>query len=260
MEIVSIKQEYTDYLHNYDNRVSKNIDKTYVRPYLGVLLVVKNLKYFAPLTSSGKGKKLAVAPKSESITFYPIDNCKLGGINLNNMIPLVDGVYKKYTEIKTLNSVQKNFHEKQLRFLRKNQSHIKKKAIKIYRLKVAGKLYPNYDAVTCDFLKLEKAAMAYSDNVKTSLQPNPLIEKYKLTDEQFIAAEQLAIKDKQDLEKIIRKNIAFAPDGEFDAGVKTQILAEQAKERAEQQKQPRPNTQEKIIAKLEPKKKPQNSK
>ena len=162
MEIVSVKQEYTDFLHTCDKRVSKNIDKTYLRPYLGALLVVGELKYFAPLTSKSKGKKLTQSPKKESITFYPIADCTLGGINLNNMIPLVEGVYEKYSLVKNLNKKQRIFHEKQVIELRKNEKHIISKAIKIYKLKTSNKLFPNYDAVTCDFKKLEQHAKMFN--------------------------------------------------------------------------------------------------
>ncbi|MCM1404637.1 MAG: hypothetical protein NC133_04035 [Prevotella sp.] len=86
-----------------------------------------------------------------------------------------------------------------------------------------------------------------------------LTKKYKLTDEQFAAAEKVATKDKKDLEKMIRKNIEFAKDGEYDAGVKAQVLAEQAKARAERQKQSVPKTQEKIAPKQPKKNTAQNS-
>lgn len=204
MEIISIKQKYTDYLHSYDNRVSKNIDVEYVRPYLGVLLTVKGLKYFAPLTSSGKGKKLVKSPKPESTTFYPIANCKLGGINLNNMIPLVDGVYSKYTDVVKLSPAQQVFHEKQIRFLRKHESEIKKKAVKIYNWKIKGELYPNYDVVTCDFKKLEEAAIKYAASMKKTLQKDQNI------------AEELATKKGKSVEEVkkvlehIHKNDIFA--------------------------------------------------
>jgi len=171
MEIVAVQQQYTDYLRDFDKRVSKNLDKIYIRPYLGALVTIGQLKYFAPLTSQSKGKSLAENPKKESITFYPIDDCRLGGINLNNMIPLVDGVYEKYELAKVLNKVQRQLHEKQIIDLRKNAAHIVAKAEKIYKLKIGRKLYPNYDDVTCDFKKLETAAKLYNSKKKLNSAP-----------------------------------------------------------------------------------------
>lgn len=160
MQLVTIEQKYTDYLRQFDNRVSKNIDITYVRPYLGILFKVQEKEYFAPLTSSGKGKKLKDNPKIESTTFFPIDNCNLGGINLNNMIPVIPGVYKHF-DIENEPTQRKIFLQKQVRFLRKKEDYIIKKAKKLYNLKISGNLFSNYDSVTCDFKLLEEKATQY---------------------------------------------------------------------------------------------------
>ena len=161
MKIVTINQTYTDYLRQFDNRVSNNIDVFYVRPYIGILFSVQNKQYFAPLTSSGKGKKLKDHPKKESTTFFPIDNCKLGGINLNNMIPVVAGVYTPYDIANEPNIKKKILFQKQVIFLRKHEKHIIEKAKKLYNLKISGKLYSNYDQVTCNFKLLEEKAELY---------------------------------------------------------------------------------------------------
>lgn len=161
MLLVRIDQRYTDYLRQFDSRVSVNIDNTYVRPYIGVLFKVQDKEYFAPLTSSSKGKKLRDNPKAESTTFFPIDNCQLGGINLNNMIPVVAGVYSLFDIANESNPKKKIFLQKQVRILRKNEKHIINKAKKLYNLKISGSLYPNYDGVTCDFKLLEEKAALY---------------------------------------------------------------------------------------------------
>ena len=161
MLLVTIEQRYTDYLRQFDNRVSINIDNTYVRPYIGVLFRVQEKEYFAPLTSSRKGKKLKDNPKPESTTFFPIDNCNLGGINLNNMIPVVAAVYTSFDITNEPNLTKKTFLQKQVVFLRKKEAYIIAKAKKLYNLKISGKLYPNYDAITCDFKLLEEKASLF---------------------------------------------------------------------------------------------------
>jgi protein AbiQ len=162
MILVCIEQAYTDYLRQSDYRVPKNIDITYVRPFCGVLFNVGSQEYFAPLTSTRKGKKLALSPKKESITFYPIDYCKLGGINLNNMIPVIDGVYHLINIELISDPKRKTLLQNQVNWLRKNRKYIIKKAGKLYGLKIANMLYPNYDSVTCDFKLLEKMASLYT--------------------------------------------------------------------------------------------------
>lgn len=95
--------------------------------------------------------------------------------------------------------------------------------------------------------------------VKTSLQQDPLQEKYKLTTEQFTAAKKLAEKENASLEKTIQKNIIQAPDGMFDAAVKAQIITQaKAEERAKKQK-PETKTQGKSALKQPKKNNAQNS-
>ncbi|MCM1404714.1 MAG: type III toxin-antitoxin system ToxN/AbiQ family toxin [Prevotella sp.] len=172
MEIIYIDSTYTDYLRKYDNRISFNENKTYQRPYIGVLLNVQNKKYFAPLTTSGKGKKLIDHPKTENATFLPIYNCKYGGINFNNMLPVVDGTYysadlKIDNHDDTFTKNKKLVLQKIAQFSRKNKNKIIIKARYLYNLKISGKLYPNYDAITCDFRLLENVADSYK-------KPHPL--------------------------------------------------------------------------------------
>ena len=152
LKLVKIKQAYTDYLRKYDNRVSYNSDYEYERVYVGVLFKIKkDLLYFAPLTSSGKGKKLKEHPIRESITFYPLRNCNLGGINFNNMIPVVNNAYQIIEINKVTNIKFKLLYINQLREINKNSKYIKVKANLIYRLKIRHKLFPKYDKVTCNF-------------------------------------------------------------------------------------------------------------
>jgi len=161
LTIVTICQDYTDYLLQFDPRVPKNVDVSYVRPFVGVLFEVNYKKYFAPLTSSGKGKKLFENPKKESITFYPINNCRYGGVNLNNIIPVVDGVYKEVDIENIKDWKAKKMLQEQLRILRSDEFRLVMKARKIYRLKTTKQLYENYDRVTIDFKLLEQKANLY---------------------------------------------------------------------------------------------------
>jgi len=166
MRLIYIDEKYTDFLREYDARVSYNKNTTYQRPFIGVLLNIGEMEYFAPLTSSFKGKKLKDNPKPESTTFFPIKKCELGGVNFNNMIPVVKSVYwfidtniyitdtpkLKSEKIKLLNII---------RFLRKNKNKIIIKAKKIYNLQITNKLYANYKDITCDFKLLEEKAIMY---------------------------------------------------------------------------------------------------
>jgi protein AbiQ len=167
MQIVYINSDYTDYLREVDSRVSWNHDKNYKRAYVGVILNVNNEhKYFVPLTSGGKNKKFQTKPLFESNTFLPIDNCEHGGMNFNNMIPIVDGVATKINMILSRkdNDYQikyKNLLHNQWLFINRNENRIIEKAKRLYDKKINNKLSPRVDSITCDFIKLEEHAKTY---------------------------------------------------------------------------------------------------
>ena len=163
MKIVYIDSAYTDYLRKVDNRVSFNKNITYQRPYIGILFSIGKKEYFAPLTSSGKNNKLIDKPMPESVTFFPLDKCRLGGINLNNMIPVVKSVYwlvdlNILTTDKKWQVNKKNMLRKTIRFIRKHRESIIIKSKFLYNLSAQGKLFGNRKEITCDFKRLEEAA------------------------------------------------------------------------------------------------------
>lgn len=49
MKLYTIDDEYINYLSQYDNLIALNKSKT--RPYVGIVLRVNNISYFAPLYS-----------------------------------------------------------------------------------------------------------------------------------------------------------------------------------------------------------------
>jgi len=167
MDIVYISEKYTDFLREHgDHRVSYNKENNYCRPYIGIVFMVNGNLFFAPLTSSNKGKKLIDSPKKENMTFFPLDECRLGGINLNNMIPVVEGVYKvvdyEFSPKDTEKArARKEKFNAQKKIIDENAKHIRRKGRVLYNLKTSGKLYENYDAITCDFEKLEAVAQTY---------------------------------------------------------------------------------------------------
>ncbi len=169
MDIVQINTEYINYLREFDNRVCFNKEWAHTRPYVGVLFKIRGFLYFAPLTSSHKGDKLLSNPKNENTTFFPIENCKYGGVNLNNMIPVIPNVYTTvdYTIRDTDKKEDMSYKRiiiNQKEFLKNNEKRIRTKANILYQMKTTGNIYPNYDAVTCDFKLLEEKALMYLKN------------------------------------------------------------------------------------------------
>lgn len=84
MRFYNIKDDYIKYLRTFDEKVALNKKET--RPYVGVVLEIAGIKYYAPFTSP--------KPKHQKMKngkdFRKINNGVYGAINFNNMIPVLD--------------------------------------------------------------------------------------------------------------------------------------------------------------------------
>ncbi len=84
IRIYEVKSEYIKYLSNYQSHIYLHNEGKNKRKYIGVILEIKNTKYFAPL-SSYKSKHRHM---KESIDMVKIKDYAV--VNLNNMIPVPD--------------------------------------------------------------------------------------------------------------------------------------------------------------------------
>lgn len=84
MKFYNVKDDYIRFIREYDNKVAVN--KRESRPYVGIILEVDGIKYYAPFTSP--------KPKHQKMRngkdFRKIHDGKYGAINFNNMIPVPD--------------------------------------------------------------------------------------------------------------------------------------------------------------------------
>ena len=162
LKIVTIDTKYCDYLRRFDFRVPYNMNEKEKRPFIGVLFEIKNLKYFAPM-SSPKKKHLTM---KNTLDFFKIDSGKLGAINFNNMIPVIDGVY----EFIDLYGLDGNNNEKYLNLLnnqlyniRRKENVILNKALNLYNNYLYGKLPENIRNRCVDFIILEQHSKEYKN-------------------------------------------------------------------------------------------------
>ena len=84
-----IDSKYISYLAQFDHHLFQNakITQNFSRKYIGILFEINGLKYFAPLSSfKEKHKRL-----SETIDFIKIGDMAV--LNLNNIFPVLEGVY-----------------------------------------------------------------------------------------------------------------------------------------------------------------------
>lgn len=162
-KIVRVKSDYCDYLRQFDKRIPYNKDKKELRPFVGVLFMVNDLEYFAPL-SSPKEKHYKM---KNTLDFYKLKNGKLGAINFNNMFP----VKEKNYDLIDLNSKCNNLLEEkyqsllkeQLTWLNEHFNQIQNKSIKLYNLYINNKLPKQIVNRCCNFKLLEEKSLQYND-------------------------------------------------------------------------------------------------
>ena len=84
MKFYHIKEDFITYLRQFDTKIAENKNQT--RPYVGIVLEVNSVKYYAPFSSpKPKHKKM-----KNGKDFRKINNGLYGAINFNNMIPVLD--------------------------------------------------------------------------------------------------------------------------------------------------------------------------
>ena len=159
--LVLIDYNYCDYLRKFDYRVAYNKNSKLLRPFVGVLFEVNGVKYFAPL-SSPRPKHLTMFNQMD---FMKINEGKLGAINFNNMIPLIDGVYqiidlKKPTKTKEEQKYQELLSH-QLDWLNSNRIQMQNRANKLYGNYIKNKISDKMKERCCNFPLLEEKCIEY---------------------------------------------------------------------------------------------------
>lgn len=162
-KIVKVDYKYCDYLRKFDDKVSYNAGIKELRPFIGILFVVNNCDYYAPL-SSPKDKHLLM---KNNIDIIKINGGKLGVVNFNNMIPVSSNNY----EIIDINKVPENINElkrqqllkDQLLWLNKNYNRIIIKAVKLYDLYTRKRLPERIKQRCCNFPLLEEKCKEYNN-------------------------------------------------------------------------------------------------
>lgn len=86
LSLYKIDKNYNKELSILDNKVPDVLAEKEKRPFVGVLIIMENFKYLAPLFLP-KTKHLSM---KNNLDFHKIDNGKLGVINFNNMVPVKD--------------------------------------------------------------------------------------------------------------------------------------------------------------------------
>ncbi len=162
LTLVKLDSKYCDYLRKYDSRVPYNYKGKELRPFVGVLFTVNNLKYFAPL-SSPKPKHLKLKSK---IDFWKIDNGKLGAINFNNMLPVTkNNIVEIDLNERVSTESQKKYLKllnEQLYWLNRHSNVLYNKSKTLYKKYINNELSNNILLRCCNFPLLEEKCLEYN--------------------------------------------------------------------------------------------------
>ncbi len=158
IKLYEVDNDYINYLSQFAPHLflNKQPHQSHERKYIGVVLHINDTDYFAPL-SSFKPKHSKMPNR---IDFIKIKNYAV--INLNNMFPVIDGVYT-YVDINSVRDIQyKNLLLAEYRFIKSIQNNIRKNALILYKLKVTAADKTPLTERCNDFKLLEEKAAHYN--------------------------------------------------------------------------------------------------
>lgn len=158
-----IDNDYINYLSKFEKHIAYN--KNEKRPYIGVVIVVEDNYYFAPLFSPKQKRKIY----KDNLSFFRIisnDREDLGIIRFSDMIPVPE------TSLCLLDTKNKSYGYKRLLSeqysyinLPQNKEKIIEKAKKIYKIvtseNIKSKTNKFYKDLSCDFKLLEIKCKEY---------------------------------------------------------------------------------------------------
>lgn len=151
MNLYKASIEYCNYLHYYEPKIPYVENEKQNRPFIGVVLCVNEKNFFAPLTSP-KSKHLTMKNTQD---FLKIDDGRLGGINLNNMIPIPS----RYLNKINIEEIEDNKYKKmlymQMDWIEKNRVRINNRARNLYFLVIQKKATEKLIERCCNFKLIE---------------------------------------------------------------------------------------------------------
>ena len=158
IKLFEIDAKYINYLSGYAQHLfhNKQAGQANERKYIGVILTVNGMDYFAPL-SSFKPKH---AQMQEALDFIKIKNYAV--ININNMFPVPDGLATYVDIAKERNPKYKSLLLAEYRFIKSIQEKIRKNARLVYKHKVKNGDSTALAKRCNDFFLLEIACKQYN--------------------------------------------------------------------------------------------------
>ena len=155
IKIFEIKSGYIQYLSNYKKHIFWQTDGKDKRKYIGIVMEINDVKYFAPMSSyKDKQKKMQETVDLIKIKDYAV-------INLNNMIPVPCEQILEIDINKEKNISYKYLLQAESREINRQKNRIRKNAEIIYSHKIHNGKSTALSKRTNDFVLLEKLCREY---------------------------------------------------------------------------------------------------
>ena len=160
MDFYHVKDDYICFLRQFDPKVAEN--KLESRPYVGIVLLIGNVPYYAPFTSpKPKHKKM-----KNGKDFRKIQQGAYGAINFNNMIPVPDSALIHLNIAAVPDDQYRRLLQNQFKAIRTDWNAIQKTARELHTLAFAPDATLTRQervvkARCCDLPKLESVFTTY---------------------------------------------------------------------------------------------------
>ena len=156
LSFVLVDFNYCDYLRKSDPCVPYTMEQKSNRPFVGVLLQIHGMSYYAPL-SSPKPKHIKM---KNQIDLLKINGGQYGVINFNNMIPVhnnsvVPIILTASSDDSSASLQYKALLSNQLTWCNANKDSIIRTAQKLHNIITKGKAWDKLKARCCDFVQDE---------------------------------------------------------------------------------------------------------
>lgn len=155
LKIYEIDAKYLAYMKSYAEHIFYDSKDKSSRKYIGIILEIEGVKYFAPLSSfKNKHKKM-----DEGVDFIKIKDYAV--ININNMIPVPEGCYHLVDVNGEKDPHYKYLLQAEAREINRQKNRIVKNAGIVRSHKIAKENTTSLGKRCNDFISLESACNNY---------------------------------------------------------------------------------------------------
>lgn len=155
LKLYEINPKYIKYLAQYQEHIFISDGNKASRKYIGVVLQINGMNYFAPLSSfKSKHKRM-----KESVDFIKIRDYAV--ININNMVPVPEGEYHLVDVNGTKDMQYRYLMQAESREINRQRNRIIKNADIVYKHKLRNGDTTPLARRTNDFKELEKRCKQY---------------------------------------------------------------------------------------------------